>query len=409
LAFGFFSAAVLFPSLGRFVLSRGDSKKAPVVSFSSDKVPGAWWENIGGCGVGGGGGGGGSARWMGRGVTGGLVNLDLMSTTTLGGDYEYKSFSARLSKNISRYSMGFSFPWVMKEGTHQFRTDESANTVVMPTTQRVGGMGNLGADFSCKFGEIQSGSATLSLGLPTAQYNHRRFYNYDDDLMRGQTKDKKYYVPPELQTGNGLYSSTASVDYTIDRDWGPIALGVSYTSQFRNLSDLAKMGAQNKLFQRVNGNSRRYVDFKGSDANPQDAATYAGYTDVIHAVDAAGKDLGVLIGDFFGNSASVHAAAAYKEETFVHSLQFDYSYKLKKDWYVRQEYSGGSPTVDAATLQRIIPIRAAVSDIPHFFAASYGLEFSHLYFPVFLAGTLGFNTKEIVNYTGTIGVKGSFF
>jgi hypothetical protein len=41
---------------------------------------------------------------------------------------------------------------------------------------------------------------------------------------------------------------------------------------------------------------------------------------------------------------------------------------------------------------------------------SYGLEISSLNFPIFLAGTLTLNGAGTVQaYTGTIGVKGSFF
>src|SRR5687768_17020919 len=51
----------------------------------------AVWSNVGGCGSGGGGAAAGAGKWIGRGVSGGLVDVEVLSNTTLGGDYHYRA------------------------------------------------------------------------------------------------------------------------------------------------------------------------------------------------------------------------------------------------------------------------------------------------------------------------------
>ena len=61
-----------------------DSRHAP-----SEEV--AFWSNVGGCGSSGGGAAAGAGKWIGRGVSGGLVDVEVLSNKTLGGDYDYSS------------------------------------------------------------------------------------------------------------------------------------------------------------------------------------------------------------------------------------------------------------------------------------------------------------------------------
>ena len=61
-----------------------------------------WWDNIGDCGVGGGSGSaGGAARWIGRGVTGGMIDLEILGNKSIGNDYVYENLNPKISYNIS--------------------------------------------------------------------------------------------------------------------------------------------------------------------------------------------------------------------------------------------------------------------------------------------------------------------
>lgn len=407
---------------------------------STATAPTAWWDNVGGCGVGGAsGGGGGGAKWVGRGITGGLVDMQLMSSITVGGDYYYKSFSARYSsKFFNKLNVGMSLPWSIKEGTFEYDTNESKNT------QMINGFGNMGFDCSYSFGETENMSVAWNLGLPTGRYDHRRA---DPGLMPMVGKNTvTSLVTPELQPGNGLFSTGLALDYSIDKDWGPIMFGVSYSASFLNLSDLAQLGAQNDVWEQekhigdIGGSSEEstygllHPRPVLSDAVYEISASVSDTTQ--YEIDAAAWIANVvprinekvdvayhyytrnedntrndeLHGDFFGNSIGANFAIGYKEEACVHSFGATYSYKLALDWYVRRPDPGVLATdTNTSTLVREYWISPVESGGHHSFSVAYGLEISNMDFPVFVAGAAGFTETGFSNISGSVGIKGSFF
>jgi hypothetical protein len=384
----------------------------------------AWWDNIGGCGVSGAsGGGGGGAAWVGRGVSGGLVNMDLMYGASLGGDYGYSSLSARFSHTIkNKNTVGISFPFSLKNGTYRYDNNDA------PITQTVGGFGDMGFDYARKFGKTESGSISLGMGLPTGKYNHRRY----DPKNSGIGEDHTSLVTPELQTGTGIYNGSLSMEYTIDKDWGPIIIGCSYAAPFLELADLIRGCAQNDVWTDEK-NIRQ--DFQGTSFT----TTYGDWTHMLEPDITEDSITGIvppdslakhqqwaniikikqkyftleekeIKGDFFGSSVGVRFAMGYKEESCVHSFQCGYSYKLVPEWYVRRIINDpAKPPVEIMDERVKKWYAIAVPRDRHSWNFSYGLEMSSLYFPIFMAGTMTVDGKRNASFSGTLGVKGTFF
>ncbi|MBL8026958.1 MAG: hypothetical protein JNL74_11140 [Fibrobacteres bacterium] len=421
---GLLSLFVIFPGAIPSLFSADGSANLRKERASTDKLQ--WWEGIRGCGVGGGaGGGGGGAKWIGRGVTGGQVDLQLMSSTTLGGDYEYSSLSAQISKNLfnNKYNAALSLPWSDKSGTFELRQDQP------PITQEVGGFGDMGLSFGRKFGESDQGNLTLTVGLPTGKYNHRR---HDPTHPSKASRDTlKTFVTPELQSGSGLYNLSFSYDYVLDKDWGPSIFGISYTAMIGSISTPFSrngFGAQNDIWsddaiawdlaRPMTEEVPLYVWYDNDipdSLNSYKAYDLVGVRNTYHVRDKSGKDMGPLKGDYVGDVLGLNAAFGLKEEKCIHSLQFSYSYKISPDWYLRRvdqtELGKKENRIkEIDTYYQTILLNPVIRDQGrHSFNLAYGLEISSDYFPFFLAGSMAFNTKEIMSFGATLGLKGSFF
>jgi hypothetical protein len=312
----------------------------------------------------------------------------------------------------------------LKTGTYRYDNNEA------PISQTVGGFGDMGFDYARKFGKTEAGSITIGMGLPTGKYDHRR---YDP---KKTTVEHASLVTPELQAGTGIYNGSLSAEYTIDKDWGPIIIGCSYSAPFLELVDLVRGGAQNDVWEDEKNINE---DMKGTSY----MTTYGNWyqlpepdldLDSIYgpSLDTAryladharwaqeiaikrkyytldGKE---LRGDFFGSSVGVKFAMGYKEESCVHSFQFGYSYKLAPEWYVRRinEMDATKWRKENLVAERVQEwYTAPVQRDRHSWNLSYGLEMSSMYFPVFMAGTMTIDGKRNLSFSSTLGVKGSFF
>jgi len=194
---------------------QGTPKKHEIASeyFSSSLTP---WASIGGCGAGGSGGGGGGAKWIGKGVSGGLLDVQTLYGFTLGQNYVNNQLSTRLSgKPVWHTTLGLSIPIVSKFGEAQpLNFDEAKNFIT-------GGLGDLSIDYARTLGAAGQWSLGLALSIPTGQY----------DIKRGKDGEK-WLLPAGLQKGTGLWNASLSLGLTKDVEDGIWLFDISYSHPF---------------------------------------------------------------------------------------------------------------------------------------------------------------------------------
>jgi hypothetical protein len=174
------------------------------------------WASIGGCGA-----SSGSVsmdmqlKWIGKGVPGALLDAEVLYMNAVVSDSAYQSRDAfdghlRLRSNALLLNLFFhprnadlklSLPLVMKQGYNMM----------------TGPLGDMSLDLSKRWGAVGNVRTGLTLGLPTGRY-------------RIQTSES--ICQPEMQLGAGLFTAGGRIDCTIDRDWGLITLGGSYSGGF---------------------------------------------------------------------------------------------------------------------------------------------------------------------------------
>ena len=153
------------------------------------------WQCIGGCGAGGSGGTGAEVKWIGTGVSGGLIDAEVMGTSTIGENYRYQQIKTRLSwKPTWTTNLGLTVPIVSKIGSLQPATNWDDKTEV------TGGLADLMVDFSKNVGMEGQYSLMLNLTLPTGQY----------DIKRGK-ENNMLYLPTTLQCGGGIYTASLGI------------------------------------------------------------------------------------------------------------------------------------------------------------------------------------------------------
>lgn len=163
------------------------------------------WETIGGCGAGTSTGAGGGIKWIGRGTSGGLFQLQsLASYTRLKGGSYILSWNNQVSRDLSeKWNAGLSVPLLYKYYRDYYN---------LPADVSNSGVGDVSAFLTRRFGEVNSTALTLSVGFPTAPHDSR----YKGDLL---TQEK--------QLGLGKVTGTLVLDHTLDEIWGLVVLGGS--------------------------------------------------------------------------------------------------------------------------------------------------------------------------------------
>ncbi len=186
------------------------------------------WQCIGGCGAGGAGGTAADVKWIGQGVSGGLIDAEVVGSLTFGQSFEYKQVKTRLSmKPTWNTTVGLTVPLVSKMGTLQPKTNFDDKT------ETDGGLADIKLDVSKKMGMEGEYEVSLDLVLPTGQY----------DVKRGND-NAMLYLPVKLQRGGGVYQASLTADRTIDVDKGlwivegsfswPFAVNFNGKNQFVN-------------------------------------------------------------------------------------------------------------------------------------------------------------------------------
>ncbi|HEX4355029.1 MAG TPA: hypothetical protein VHZ95_18990 [Polyangiales bacterium] len=164
----------------------------------------ASWETVGGCGAGSTAGAG-TVKWIGRGTTGGLFT-DLTQANYIHlHDAQNYVISTQLSRDINeQWTVGVFVPFVFK------RYD---NYLVLPGASydiSNGGIGDINALGTFRFGPINENALTLSIGVPTGSYDARY---------------KTILLTQEKQLGIGRVTGSLTLDHTIDETWGIVVLG----------------------------------------------------------------------------------------------------------------------------------------------------------------------------------------
>lgn len=184
------------------------------------------WHQIGGCGAGGSGGlGGGNIKWIGRGVSGGLLDVQSISSVEIGQTRRNIASMQRFSfKPTFSSSLALSVPVLSKMAQFQPQKNLPSRTEV------TGGVGDLLLDFSQAFGSIGQYALMATLTLPTGQY----------DIKRGEETGQQY-LSNILQLGGGTCAASLGLSYSRDFDRGLLTVDVLATHPFMiNFSGINK-------------------------------------------------------------------------------------------------------------------------------------------------------------------------
>lgn len=166
----------------------------------------ASWGNIGGCGVGGASSATGGVKWVGRGVTGGLVDVQCTTTQTLMLRNGFQS-----TVNL-RLATGYFDSWVFAaQAPFRFNVQDvdvygTTKTALLP------GWGDAGVEVTRKLGTANNSSLTLTLNFPTGS---------SDAIRQGVV------LPQQMQLGTGTVGGGLTFEHTQDKDWGLLIFGTS--------------------------------------------------------------------------------------------------------------------------------------------------------------------------------------
>jgi hypothetical protein len=171
--------------------------------------PLASWGSIGGCGAGGGSSSspGGGVKWVGRSVTGGLLDVQCLATDTWSHGNAFSALTNRLGTRLtSRWGLAAYVPVLYKTG--------DVSVLGQSKTARIAGFGDVSLEISRKLGVTGAHQLMLIGTAPTGA---------SDAVRQG------IVLPQYLQLGSGVPGATAMYQYTRDRDWGLLLLGATAT------------------------------------------------------------------------------------------------------------------------------------------------------------------------------------
>jgi hypothetical protein len=175
------------------------------------------WASIGGCGAGGSGGaGGGNIKWIGRGITGGLLDIQTLSNLEISQSRRNIAFTPRFTiRPTYTTQLAVTVPVLSKTGQFQPAAQLPATTYI------TGGIGDVMVDFSKSLGMSGEYSLMVSLTMPTGQYDIKRGVQESPDLLSNM-----------LQLGTGVYAASLGLNYIRDFDKGMFLLDLLGTSPF---------------------------------------------------------------------------------------------------------------------------------------------------------------------------------
>lgn len=359
----------------------------------------AFWSNIGGCGSAGGGAAAGAGKWMGRGATGGLVDLELLSNKTLGGDYLYTTTglsSVFHLPSLPQWTAGLSLAW--KASAFEYEGYKASTDPVPALERQVGGFGDLGFSVSRLFGEANSQSLGLSASLPAGQHDIKRLH------QKVAPDDDRRWLSPFVQPGSGLYSLGVTYEFTRDRDWGLFVFGGNYSAAFAWDNWACREGGPSVNAEVLNCQFERPSPLTWKLWELRHQGWYSDPGAWAESEGAPGT------GATGGDVASLYAYVGRREELSTQSVGATLNVPLTPTYF----WEAG-PGSGAGNDSRV-STRVRTND--YTFKLSAGVEISHPGFPVFLSVGIPWRLNDMaergrlvnpINYIGTLGVKGSFF
>ena len=300
------------------------------------------WQSIGGCGAGGSGGGSGDGiRWTGNGVSGGLIDVELLTRYNFGQNFKTAMFTSRFSfKPVWTSMIAVTVPFSSKSGAVQYRSNQPEETRV------TGGLGDLSFDYTRTFGAQGTYSLGIGVTVPTGQY----------DIKRGSDAAAEF-LPISLQKGSGTYNASVLFDWTKDVENGIWLANASFYYPFA-----ARFSGENEFLDTY------FSAYKDSTNNRRFHYRFKPYGE---------NDLG----GFNPPSASLSLTYAYRGvEHFVHSWTVLFAAPFGVVWIPGEKAGQYDPRPD--------PDHKAWSS-----ALVYGIEFSKSKFPVYLAFSLPLHDK----------------
>jgi hypothetical protein len=167
----------------------------------------ASWATVGGCGAAGGSASapGGGIKWVGRNVTGGLVDAQALTTQTYAQGNQFGAVTTRLGVNPSaRLGLALNVPVLYKV--------VEVTVLGANKTARLAGFGDLSVEASYKLGGIGAHQLMVIASAPTGSA---------DAVRQGVV------LPQHLQLGSGVPGVSAQYQHTRDHDWGLLLLGAA--------------------------------------------------------------------------------------------------------------------------------------------------------------------------------------
>lgn len=341
----------------------------------------AAWSAIGGCGAGGGGGSAGAGKWIGRGATGGLYDIQVLQNRTVGENYTYDQTGLDLSaKLLQTYTVGVSASW--KSNVFEIDPYKTGSDFYGTKTEVVGGFGDLGLSLGRNFGEMSQYSATVSLGLPTGRHDIKRTFSNAEGFVP--------WMPPQVQPGGGHWTLGLSGETTVDRDWGLYIFGASYTAAFARAAPCGSSSDDATRFKECQENTLSPFTWKLWDMRHVSDDDY-------HGAPGTGATQ--------ADVASVYAHVGYKEEAATQSAGVTLSVPMGASYWWEKGASGP------------FGIRRRSNDVS--LKLSYGVELNlnPRNYPIFLSIGVPFVLNPIAdgelpdgpaNWVFTAGIKGTF-
>ena len=359
----------------------------------------AAWSNIGGCGSSGGGAAAGAGKWVGRGVSGGLVDLEILSNKTLGGDYLYSATAGTFTFHVpSLPSWTASMALAWKSNTFEYEGYKVAEDLTSRMERTAGGFGDMGMGLNRIFGNENEHSLSLSAGIPTGQHDIKRLHfkgrNIEPDDVR--------YLNPFVQPGSGLYNLGLGYEWTKTKDWGLLVFGGSYSSAWAwdNWGCRDKQpGSDNDKLLSCQAASPSALTWKVWELQHQSEGDRP--PDWNNSYGAPGT------GATGADGVSLYGYVGRKEEASSQNVGLTLSIPMSPTYY--WEYGPGSSDNRVST-------RIRTND--YTLKLSAGLEITNPDFPIFLSLGVPWVLNEIMergrlvdpqNYVGTVGIKGTFF
>jgi hypothetical protein len=193
-----------------------DDLSSPSLLVRVEELDGllASWQTIGGCGAGAGSASSAGLKWIGRNVTGGLVNVQEQVSYSNIGTAPYNEYNLFVNTFVSgdlseKWNIGTIVPFVYKYLDDPLHI---GSPYTAPINYSNGGLGDISLLVTRRFGRINDTSLTGIVGLPTGKW--------DATYTAGGT-----YLNQNAQLGFGKPTAALSIDHTMDEVWGLLVVG----------------------------------------------------------------------------------------------------------------------------------------------------------------------------------------